>query len=63
MLSGKAYYHTYKSKANITISTSVWQDSAWPFKNGDDIKAEIDGDRVVLSKVLKGQKKLTEEHV
>lgn len=63
MLNGKAFFHRYKSKAVVTISATVWKDSAWPFNNGDDLVATIDGERVVLSKQIKGQRSLLEEHV
>jgi len=61
LLNGKAFFHVYKSKAVVTISAPVWRDSAWPFKDGDDVVASINGGTVVLSKQVKGQKKLTEE--
>ena len=58
MLNGKAYFHRYKSKAIITISTQVWQDSAWPFEDGENLEAKINDGDVIISKRLKGQKKL-----
>ena len=61
MLNGKAFFHKYKSKAVVTISAPVWRDSAWPFANGDALIATIKGDRVILTKQIKGQKRLTEE--
>jgi hypothetical protein len=60
MLNGKAYFHKYQSKATVTISTGVWKDSAWPFKDGEHLSVGIDGEKVVLTKSVKGQKKLTD---
>lgn len=50
--SAETTYHTYdKSKRLINIPSRLHHDSSFPFKNGDRLKIEIDGDKLIIEKV------------
>jgi len=44
-------------KVFIYIPTKVFEDSAFPFKIGEDVLVQINGDRLVISKLDKGEEK------
>ena len=52
---GKAFYHRYGSKTMITISIKVCTDTSFPFKEDEQLVAEINGRTVIISKPKEGQ--------
>ena len=57
MLKGKGKFNVYGSKAVISISSVVWKDSQFPFKKGEELKIEIVGEELRVSKIKKAKRK------
>ncbi len=50
MLKGKGRYNVYGSKAVISIPSSIWKDSQYPFKKGEQVDIEVRGNELVIGK-------------
>ena len=43
-------FRRYRSKAYVSIPSKLWQDSAFPFKEGDEVELTVDKDKLVVRK-------------
>jgi len=56
MLKGKGKFNVYGSKAIISIPSTVWKDSQYPFKRGEEVEIEIDKDELKIRKIERRKK-------
>ena len=47
-MEGNAVMHVYSSKASITVSSIVWRDSVFPFKDKQKLEVEIKGKELII---------------
>ena len=51
MLEGKGKFNVYGSKAIISIPSSVWKDSQYPFKKGEKVMINIAEGKLIIKKI------------
>ena len=56
MLKGRGKFNVYGSKAIISIPSTVWKDSQYPFKRGEEVEIEIVGNELKIKKIGRRKK-------
>jgi len=56
MLKAKSKIHIYEGKALVYIPSKIHLDSAFPFKNKDEVDIEIINKQIMIRKRIKNQK-------